>query len=290
MPLPTLRSRRSEAPFRPQGTQKRLFVLLALLALALLGGSASGATVIVNDLVLHADGGFQPQPLPRHRFAPIDFQGHVDVSRPRRRQALSAAPGADRLRPRWPPQRRRAADLRAGIDRAGEHRRSATDLPRFDRRHRSHRSTDLARKRPGGGELGTDDLQRPAPGRQTDRDSPRPHHRPRHPDLCDRRPDRRTARCLPLPDPARCPPDRRRPRRDHPHRRRDRPPLPRRRQESQLRLRPLQRPHPPNPWALQLRRRHHHRRLRRKILQLQLIPCGRHPSSRPSYTCRSTGR
>lgn len=80
MPLPTLRSRRSEAPFRPQGTQKRLFVLLALLALALLGGSASGATVIVNDLVLHADGGFHPQRLPRHRFDPIDFQGHVDVS------------------------------------------------------------------------------------------------------------------------------------------------------------------------------------------------------------------
>lgn len=55
-------------------------MLLALLALALLGGSASGATVIVNDLVLHADGGFHPQLLPHHRFAPIDFQGHIDVS------------------------------------------------------------------------------------------------------------------------------------------------------------------------------------------------------------------
>ena len=62
--------------------------------MALLGGSASGALVEVDDIVLRADGGFQPQALPRHRFAPIEFQGHVDLSAkgggkpPPRRQAL----------------------------------------------------------------------------------------------------------------------------------------------------------------------------------------------------------
>lgn len=54
--------------------------LLALVALAFLGGSASGALVEVENLVLRADGGFKPQSLPRHRFAAIDFQGHVDLS------------------------------------------------------------------------------------------------------------------------------------------------------------------------------------------------------------------
>lgn len=54
--------------------------LLALFATLLVGGSASGALVEVDNLVLRADGGFKPQALPRHRFAPIDFQGHVDLS------------------------------------------------------------------------------------------------------------------------------------------------------------------------------------------------------------------
>ena len=59
---------------------RRLGFVGVLVALALLGGSASGALVEVENLVLRADGGFQPQSLPRHRFAPIDFQGHVDLS------------------------------------------------------------------------------------------------------------------------------------------------------------------------------------------------------------------
>lgn len=57
----------------------------ALLCLALLGpltavAWGSGALVAINDLILRADGGFQPRSLPRHRFAPIDFQGHFDVA------------------------------------------------------------------------------------------------------------------------------------------------------------------------------------------------------------------
>lgn len=53
---------------------------MAVVALAVAGGNASGALVEVENLVLRADGGFQPQALPRQRFAPIDFQGHVDLS------------------------------------------------------------------------------------------------------------------------------------------------------------------------------------------------------------------
>jgi hypothetical protein len=52
-------------------------------ALALIGAASAagqGALVIVNDIVLRADGGFQPRALPRQRFAPIDFQGHFDIT------------------------------------------------------------------------------------------------------------------------------------------------------------------------------------------------------------------
>ncbi|HEX3042601.1 MAG TPA: hypothetical protein VHP56_10990 [Solirubrobacterales bacterium] len=58
----------------------RRVLLLALIATAFAAASASGALVEVDNLVLRADGGFQPQALPRHQFAPIDFQGHVDLS------------------------------------------------------------------------------------------------------------------------------------------------------------------------------------------------------------------
>lgn len=44
------------------------------------GAFGNGALVIVNDLVLRADGGFQPRTLPRKHFAPIDFQGRFDIA------------------------------------------------------------------------------------------------------------------------------------------------------------------------------------------------------------------
>jgi hypothetical protein len=57
--------------------------LAALVACCLaavpLGGARAG-TVTYRNLVLHAVGGFQPQLLPRHAFAPISFQGEVDLS------------------------------------------------------------------------------------------------------------------------------------------------------------------------------------------------------------------
>jgi hypothetical protein len=57
--------------------------VVAALAIALLAATSAageGALVEVNDLVLRADGGFEPHTLPRRQFAPIDFQGHVDIS------------------------------------------------------------------------------------------------------------------------------------------------------------------------------------------------------------------
>jgi hypothetical protein len=52
-------------------------------ALALLGAASAvgeGALVIVNGIVLRADGSFQPRALPRQAFAPIDFQGRFDIA------------------------------------------------------------------------------------------------------------------------------------------------------------------------------------------------------------------
>jgi hypothetical protein len=62
----------------------RIRLAVALLALggvvALAAGAAGAATVRVGSLVLHADGGFEPQALPRRAYAPIEFQGHADIS------------------------------------------------------------------------------------------------------------------------------------------------------------------------------------------------------------------
>lgn len=64
MPLPALR-------------RAALFATTVAVCLA---GTASGALVEVEDVVLRADGGFKPQTLPRDRFAPVDFHGYLDVS------------------------------------------------------------------------------------------------------------------------------------------------------------------------------------------------------------------
>lgn len=53
-------------------------VMLATCA-ALVGASADAATVRVGTLVLRADGEFTPHVLPRHTYAPIDFEGHGDI-------------------------------------------------------------------------------------------------------------------------------------------------------------------------------------------------------------------
>lgn len=61
-------------------TQLRRVALLALTLAAICVAGAGAAVVEVNDLVLEADGGFQPRLLPRKKFAPIEFQGFAHIS------------------------------------------------------------------------------------------------------------------------------------------------------------------------------------------------------------------
>lgn len=58
----------------------RRAAFLSLLAATALAGTAAAALVEVEDVVLRADGGFKPQSLPRRQFAPIDFNGRLDIT------------------------------------------------------------------------------------------------------------------------------------------------------------------------------------------------------------------
>jgi hypothetical protein len=60
---------------------RKFLLRIAFLALFgfLVAVNANGATVRVERIVVHADGGFTPQTLPRHLFAPISFKGHIDI-------------------------------------------------------------------------------------------------------------------------------------------------------------------------------------------------------------------
>jgi hypothetical protein len=51
---------------------------LALFGL-LVAVNANGATVRYERILVHADGGFTPQTLPRRAYAPISFKGHIDI-------------------------------------------------------------------------------------------------------------------------------------------------------------------------------------------------------------------
>jgi hypothetical protein len=63
----------------PRAGLSRIAILCcALLALSAGAAQGMGALVEVDNLILRADGGFQPRHLPRHAYAPIDFNGHVD--------------------------------------------------------------------------------------------------------------------------------------------------------------------------------------------------------------------
>lgn len=44
------------------------------------GASGRGALVEVDNLVLRADGGFQPRALPRNDYKPIEFAGHASIA------------------------------------------------------------------------------------------------------------------------------------------------------------------------------------------------------------------
>jgi hypothetical protein len=57
---------------------KRTALLCVALAVLVAAG-ARGALVETGDIVLHADGSFEPRSLPKHRFSPIEFQGHIEI-------------------------------------------------------------------------------------------------------------------------------------------------------------------------------------------------------------------
>lgn len=65
----------------PLAKVARAAVLALPLALVAATPAAVGSALVeVNDIVLRADVGFEPKTLPRQQFAPIDFQGHADIS------------------------------------------------------------------------------------------------------------------------------------------------------------------------------------------------------------------
>jgi hypothetical protein len=65
----------------PRARLIKLTAFCCGLALLLASSAAGeGALVIVNSIILRADGSFQPRSLPRRTFAPIDFQGHFDIA------------------------------------------------------------------------------------------------------------------------------------------------------------------------------------------------------------------
>lgn len=64
----------------PRSRLSKAAAVLCVLAALVAAAAANGALVIVNGIVLHADGGFQPRSLPRHRFAPIDFHGYFEIA------------------------------------------------------------------------------------------------------------------------------------------------------------------------------------------------------------------
>jgi len=65
----------------PRGRLSKAAALCcALGALLAAHAAADGALVKVNSVILRADGGFQPRALPRHQFAPINFQGYFDIA------------------------------------------------------------------------------------------------------------------------------------------------------------------------------------------------------------------
>lgn len=67
---------------RPRLRGERYAIAVAGLALLCSAAAAygAGALVEVNNLVLRADGGFQPRQLPRGKFMPIEFQGHASIA------------------------------------------------------------------------------------------------------------------------------------------------------------------------------------------------------------------
>lgn len=123
----------------PHARLRRAALLSCLLLAASAGVAGADALVEVNSLILHADGGFTPRELPRHRFAPIEFQGHFDV----------AAKGGGRPVP--------LNQVVVGFDRDG--RLSAGGLPVCPPERIAQASTEEARKACPGAIVGSGEIE-----------------------------------------------------------------------------------------------------------------------------------
>ena len=56
--------------------------LIAFLCAAFAAGAGASAMVETHELRLELNAAFQPRNLPKHSFAPVQFEGYIDVSKP----------------------------------------------------------------------------------------------------------------------------------------------------------------------------------------------------------------
>jgi len=63
----------------PRGRLRTATALCCALGAVFASFASAGALLEVNGIVIRADGAFEPRLLPRHGFAPISFQGHIDI-------------------------------------------------------------------------------------------------------------------------------------------------------------------------------------------------------------------
>jgi hypothetical protein len=63
-----------------RGRLKRIGALCCIFGAISAASAAAAALLEVNDLVIRADGAFEPRLLPKRQFAPISFEGHIDIS------------------------------------------------------------------------------------------------------------------------------------------------------------------------------------------------------------------
>jgi hypothetical protein len=63
-----------------RGWVRRTLVLIGATVALLSATAANAALVEVNSLILRADGSYQPETLLKHRFTPIEFQGHFEIA------------------------------------------------------------------------------------------------------------------------------------------------------------------------------------------------------------------
>jgi hypothetical protein len=63
-----------------RGRLKRIGALCGIFGAIFASSAPAAALLEVNDLVIRAEGAFEPRLLPRRHFAPISFEGHIDIS------------------------------------------------------------------------------------------------------------------------------------------------------------------------------------------------------------------